>query len=108
MILFGHHGVHEDEQKNGQNFEISVICKLVESDRGDSIGETVDYSSVMDTVSYVFHEKRYSLIETLAEAICMGVLDYKKISKVTVSVKKPDAPIDHDFESVEVVCTKKK
>ena len=108
MMLFGHHGVYENEQKNGQNFEISVSCKFKKHNCEDSIEETIDYSSVMDTVSGVFHEKSYNLMETLAEAICIRILDHEKISRVTVSVKKPDAPIKYDFESVEVVCTRKK
>ena len=55
-----------------------------------------------------FNNKRYNLIETLADHICTAILDFDQILKVTVSIKKPDAPINYDLDSVEVVCTQKK
>ena len=109
MILFGYHGVYKQEKKNGQNFEISVSCKLGGRSSEDSIDQTVDYSAVMNTARDVFNRKNYNLIESLADDMSRRILlDFEMLTKVTVSIKKPDAPIDYDFESVEVVCKKKR
>lgn len=109
MILFGHHGVYDQEKKSGQNFEISLSCKLSDRSSDDSIEKTVDYSALMSTAKDVFNKKNYNLIESLADDISSALLlNFEMLTKVTVSIKKPDAPIDYDFESVEVVCTKKR
>lgn len=109
MTMFGYHGVYDNEKKNGQNFEITVSCKLSIDNSYDSINKTVDYSAVMETISTVFNKKSYNLIESLADDMCSRILEeYNTLTKVSVSIKKPDAPIDYDFESVEVVCTKKR
>jgi dihydroneopterin aldolase len=103
-ILFGHHGVYEEEKKNGQNFEISLSCKLSGHSSEDSIDQTVDYSAVMNTARDVFNKKNYNLIESLADDISSRVLlDFEMLTKVTVSIKKPNAPIDYNLNRLKVV-----
>ena len=108
MSLFGYHGLYDEEKKNGQKFEINVECKLKNSSKNNHIEESIDYVLVMDLIHETFNNKRYKLIETLAHDICAAILDFERILKVEVSIKKPEAPIDYDIESVEVVCSKKK
>ena len=109
ISLFGYHGVYDEEIENGQNFDISILCDLDnDQDCNDALDNTLDYSMIISKVNDIFNKKRYKLIETLSEDICYAILNYNIIRKVTVSVKKPDAPLEYNLESVEVVCTKKK
>tara|TARA_B100000579_G_C22233643_1_gene577256 strand:+ start:92 stop:439 length:348 start_codon:yes stop_codon:yes gene_type:complete len=108
MVLYGFHGLYDDEKKNGQRFIINLECKLKQFRKIDKINESVNYVSIMDSVFEIFNHKKYNLIESLADDICSRILKFDGIAKISVSIKKPDAPINYDFDSVEVECEKKK
>lgn len=111
LKVFAHHGVLEKETRNGQFFYVSLeietdFCKAAKS---DDLSETVDYASVVEFVYHFMVRDNYKLIETvcvrLADAI---LLEYKKVREIKVTIYKPDAPIDRDFENVSVSCERKR
>lgn len=111
MKFYGYHGVRQDEQLNGQQFIIDVEMKadLKAAGESDSLEDTVDYSRVFNTVKHITENFRFSLVEKLAESICSEILSvFNKIAEVDVTVKKPDAPIEGEFDWVGVRITRRR
>ena len=103
--LFGCHGVSDKEKNNEQKFDIDVEMSidLKEEIRADDINKTVDYSSVYDKVEGVFYEKKYNLIETLANQIASCLIsNFSSVAYCKVIVRKPDAPIKGIVDTIEV------
>ena len=103
--LFGWHGVTDVEKKDGQNFEIDVYIKLQNNINfnSDNINNTIDYCNVYNEVVLLFNEKKYNLIESLADRISKAILKKFLVSKCKVIIRKPNAPIENsNLEYVEV------
>ena len=102
--LFGCHGVSDKEKNNEQKFDIDVEVSIdLKGDiRADDINKTVDYSSIYDKVEGVFYEKKYNLIETLANQIASCMISNFSVAYCKVIVRKPDAPINGIIDTVEV------
>ena len=71
LKIAGNHGVYDFEKKRPGTFEIDVeIFKDLSILQGkDDLKKTIDYSEVIRVIQKIFNEKRYNLIETLAEKI---------------------------------------
>ena len=103
LILFGKHGVYEQEKEKGQEFEISLKIKLSKNkNNNDSIESTLDYSETIKQVTEIFNGKRYNLIESMAKDICNHILNNDKVKRVWISIKKTKPPINIKLGSVEV------
>ena len=100
--LFGYHGLYEEEKENGQKFIISLSIDIDYTDKNDKIGNTVDYTKIINEVKYAFNKKRYNLIESLAVEISDNLMKNKKINSLDISIKKESPPIDEKLNSVEV------
>jgi dihydroneopterin aldolase len=109
LKFFGYHGVHEEEQLKGQNFYIDVeMCVNLEKACGtDNLQHTVDYSAVYDIIKYITENNKFRLIEKLAQSISGEILSrYREIDEITVRVRKPEAPINGEFDWVGVEITR--
>jgi len=105
MQFFGYHGVLAEEQKNGQNFFIDaeIYLDLKIAGKSDDLGDTIDYSEIYDIIKYITVQKRFRLIEKLAESIAEEILlKSQLIEAVIVRVRKPEAPIDGVLDWAEV------
>ena len=102
LILFGYHGVYDEEINKGQDFEISLEMKLENEINNDLIENTVDYSKIIEEVTEIFNNKRYNLLETLAKDICSRISLHDQVRRVLISIKKIKPPINATIESVEV------
>ena len=73
LEFIGYHGVFEEEKKLGQKFSISLelTTNLREAGLNDDITKTTHYGEVAESVKKIFFQKKYDLIETLAEDICL-------------------------------------
>lgn len=70
---------------------------------------TVDYESVYAFLFKTATEKKYYLLEALANAIATGLLAaFPAIVDVTVRVRKPHPPVKGVVDYVEVEITKKR
>ncbi|MGB0408615.1 MAG: dihydroneopterin aldolase [Opitutales bacterium] len=97
LAFYGRHGVLEEEAQLGQRFKIDVSLRLVDGLEfaADATECTVNYVEVYAAAKEAFEGKRYRLIESVAEAIAIAVLDrFEKVVEVTVKVKKPSVPVD--------------
>lgn len=104
LRVLGRHGALEGEQDTAQPFEVDLE---LEADLGaaaatDDLSQTVDYSEVVDAAVSVVSERRYQLLEALAEAIARDVLELKGVRAVTVSVRKLRPPVAADMASAGV------
>jgi dihydroneopterin aldolase len=88
LELFGHHGVNDDERRDGQTFFFDVTLELAEP-REDTIDATVDYRSARDIVQSVSDAQSYRLLETLVAAVADALNDELPVKRVRVGVRKP-------------------
>ena len=105
LKIFAFHGVNEEEKINGQNFvfDIDLYVNMTKACYSDNVEDTVSYAKVIKTVTRVFTAKKYDLLEKAAQITADAILDeYSDVSKVTVTLKKPEAPMKADFSYVGV------
>ena len=105
LKLFAYHGVNPEEKVDGQNFVLDVTSELdtKKAQYSDNVDDTVSYAKIIKTVRAVFTEKSYDLIEAAANRVGIAIMQtYPEISRVTVLLMKPEAPIKAEFEYVAV------
>ena len=105
MVFQGRHGVLEHEQREPQPFQIDVelLLNLQPAGVDDDLERTVDYGQVFDACRQIVESTSFKLIEALAEAIAHELLvDFSPVDEVGVRVRKPNAPIQGDFDWVGV------
>lgn len=105
LKIFAFHGVNEEEKIDGQNFvfDIDLYVNMTKACYSDNVEDTVSYAKVIKTVTRVFTAKKYDLLEKAAQITVDAILDeYSDVSKVTVTLKKPEAPMKADFSYVGV------
>ena len=103
------HGVYEFEKEKDGIFEIDIelYLPLLKAGKSDRLEDTINYEDIISTVTKAFTEKQYALVEAAAQSVCDRLLNDFKIDKITIRVRKPHAPIDADFEAVEVQLNRK-
>ena len=105
MRFTGTHGVLPAEQVTPQPFEVDVVLwtDLSHAAATDDLADTTDYGPIFEVARRVVEEERFALIERLAGAIADGVLAAAPaVSRVEVRVRKPEAPLPGELETVEV------
>ncbi len=105
LAVFAHHGALPQEQQLGQRFLVSVTCEtdLAAAGETDDLKQTVSYAAIADLVVSVATQRRFRLIEGLAEAIAAALFAaFPSVQAATIRVEKPGAPIRHMFEMVAV------
>jgi len=89
LRVFGHHGVHEHEKRDGQDFLFDVELRVGERGASDRLEDAVDYSAVARTVQELSDARSYDLLEALATAIADELLQRFGAERVLVRVTKP-------------------
>ncbi len=105
IAVYAYHGIHPEEEKLGQRFYVSLDCRLDLRPAAltDDWKRTVSYDRLAKIVVDVATERRFSLIEALAEVIAARILaTYGQIHTVTVRVEKPAAPIPTILDGVAI------
>ena len=106
---FGYHGLFEHERTNGQDFFVDLVLNvdLLAASKSDAIEDTVNYAEITDLVVAEITTNPVSLIEKLAGRIAERILDtYMKVSLVTVTVHKPQAPVAASLKDIAVQITR--
>ncbi len=104
MKLFGYTGCLPEEKKNGQYFYVSIdmFVKFIPGAVSDELSSTVNYAEVYEIAKKIVENSGFDLIEHLAHEIGREVIaSYDLVDAVKVTVRKPDAPVDGVFESME-------
>lgn len=105
LAFFGYHGVMEEEKTLGQKFflDIEIYTDLKKSGKSDEVEDTVHYGEVYNYIKDIIENKRFKLIEALAENIAEVILSkFIKIQEINVVVRKPEAPVPGIFDYVGV------
>jgi len=105
LKIYAYHGVFAEENKNGQNFYVNVTMEtdLQHAGLTDALEDTISYAEVCETVREQMLGKTCSLIEAAAEDLSTLLFrKYRQLQRLTVEIRKPEAPIEADFESVSV------
>ena len=103
------HGVYEFERKKDGTFELDIelYLSLEKSGQSDKLEHTIDYDNIVSVATKAFVEKDYNLVEAAAESVCEKLLDALNVAKVILRVRKPHAPINADFDTIEVELIRK-
>lgn len=98
----GYHGVFDFEKREGQDFVVDVVLHADHAQAGESdrLEDTINYADVAQIVADRITGEPFDLIEALAWTIAGDLL--RVAGSVEVTVHKPQAPIDQDFQDVSV------
>jgi 7,8-dihydroneopterin aldolase/epimerase/oxygenase len=105
LRIRGHHGVHDHERRDGQEFVVDVTV-WIDLDRAaatDDLADTVDYGTVAARAAEIVGGPPKNLIETVAGELAEDVMRDERIHAVEVVLHKPQAPIPLTFDDVAVV-----
>lgn len=104
----GHHGVYAFERDEGQDFVVDVVATmdLSVAAESDDLDETIDYSALATAVVADIERDPVNLIEKLADRITRTCLRDSRITTVTVTVHKPQAPMPVRVGDVAVTLTR--
>lgn len=113
MRFEARHGVHAEEKETAQPFEVDLVLRadLAVPAATDALEATVDYGGLYDIVREIVEGASFDLIEALAGAIARAVLaatDPALVDEVEVRVRKPKAPIDGAFDTVEAALIRRR
>ena len=105
--FYGYHGVLEAEKILGQKFfiDMELFLDTKEAGKTDDMNKSVSYADVYEVVKNIVENKRFDLIEAVAENIADEVLNkFSLLNSVMVRVKKPEAPVNgiYDYFAVEI------
>ena len=102
--FYGHHGVSEEERRQGQRFlvDVELNLDLRPAAGSDELSASIDYAEVLRMVRQVGEKEQYRLLETLAERIAALLLERFPVATVRVRASKPAPPLPGAFESVGV------
>jgi 7,8-dihydroneopterin aldolase/epimerase/oxygenase len=100
----GHHGVYDFERQHGQDFVIDAVLELDTSTAAasDSVADTVDYGTLAQSLAAVVAGEPVNLLERLAQRLVDVCLADARVLAATVTVHKPQAPIELAFADVSV------
>jgi dihydroneopterin aldolase len=96
MMFYGYHGVNPEERLVGQKFvvDVTVECSLLKPSLSDMVCDTVSYSDLFKTVKSIVEGPPHNLLESVAKNISDSILLNYDIESISVTIKKPDVPIN--------------
>ena len=105
----GYHGVLPHEAIEGQEFSVDLLVTLDlrAASLSDDLTETINYADLAQIAYDNIVGERVQLIERLAGRIAEEISSsYSQITSVSVTVHKPHAPVDVNFEDISVTITR--
>jgi len=102
------HGVHDFERRDGQRFVIDLraVPLSAAACETDRLRDAVHYGELATVAVQVARDRSFALIERLGAAIGDALLTRFPLERVTVTVHKPDAPIEQAKRDVIVHVTR--
>lgn len=111
LKIFAYHGVNPEETENGQHFlvDVCLYTNIQTAGQTDDLNDTVNYAAVRKQITAAMTERPYKLIERAATEIANRLLqNFPKIMQVDVLLKKPEAPMNCEFDYVAVEISRKR
>ncbi len=109
LEVFARHGVLPAEFDLGQKFLVDVTFYTDTRRAGmqDDLAQSIDYGSACHAIQNFLTEHTYHLIEAAAEQLARQLLETTpSLQKVSITLKKPWAPIGLPLETVSVAITR--
>lgn len=105
---WGHHGVLDHERALGQEFVVDLVVEvdLAAAAHSDDLSDTIDYGRLAQRTREVVTSGPFYLLEVVADRIATMVLQDQRVTRVTVTVHKPSAPMPVAFDDVAVAITR--
>ena len=111
LRVFAYHGVNPEEKRDGQPFVLDATLRLDLSRpcRTDRVEDTVSYAKAAKTILRVMTETSYDLLERAAQRVADALLEeYPAVQSVSVTLKKPEAPVKAEFDYFAVHLTRER
>lgn len=111
LAFYAYHGAMKEENILGQKFFIDLVlhADIYDSGYSDDVKDTVHYGEVYETVKSIVENRKYNLIETLAQKIIDEIFEkFEKVKEVEITVKKPEAPVPGIYDYFAVSLHRKK
>lgn len=107
MSFYGYHGLLKEENILGQKFFIDIEIETDTREAGinDDFTKTINYAEVYEITKKFAEDKKFNLIEALAENIANEILNkFKMANSVMVRIRKKEAPVKgiFDYMGVEI------
>jgi dihydroneopterin aldolase len=108
--VFGHSGVFDFERRDGQRFVVDLMLGLdtAPAAMSDDLRDTVDYGTLVASVTRAVADDPVDLVETLAQRIADICLGEARVHWAEVTVHKPDAPIEATFADVALTISRRR
>lgn len=108
MIFHAYHGLEHDEIRNGQRFEVDLEMSYDASvsAKSDLLKDTIDVRQVYARVQECVVDKRFYLIEAVAQHIADTLFENFPVEQVQIKVRKPFAPLGGLANGTEVEITR--
>ncbi|MDK2585128.1 dihydroneopterin aldolase [Romboutsia sedimentorum] len=105
--FYGFHGLLKEESVLGQKFFLDIELDVDTKEAGltDDMTKSVSYADAYEVVRDIVQNKRFNLLEALAENIANDVLErFDLVKGIMVRIKKPEAPVNgiYDYFGVEI------
>lgn len=111
LRALGYHGALPGEQDHAQPFEIDldVEADLSQAAATDDLAATPDYGALVAAAARVVTDERWNLLERLAARVADEVLSCdRRVTGVTVTVRKLRPPVPVDLDSAGVRLTRRR
>ena len=111
MEFYGYTGCLPEEKEKGQVFIVTCDMGFNEIPGAvtDKLEDTVNYAEVYELIKDIVTTGRGNLIENLAYNIAGCVLGFSNlIDEVTITVSKPQAPVEGIFRTMETTVTRRR
>ena len=111
LEFVGHHGVYEEEQREGRQFQADLSVEIEEPSavETDEIGDTVDYRGLADAILEVGQGPSRHLIERLGGDILDLVIDrYPAVQTAQLTLRKYATGVPGAPECVGITLTRER
>lgn len=104
LQFVGRHGVFDYERRDGCRFRVD-LCLDAPTGPGaasDRLDDTIDYGAVADAVLAVGRGESCHLLERLVDRMARAVLEAFPVTRVQITLRKLNAPVDGQPSAVGV------
>ena len=97
-------GIRKRERTERQKVYVTaeIYTGTKKAAKSSNIKDTINYSSLIRNIKKLLINKKYLLLETMAEDIAKLILKDKKANKAKVLVKKPKAVAKGKYAAIEI------
>jgi dihydroneopterin aldolase len=104
MEFYGHHGVTAAEKEKGGNYEVDceIEADITRCAASDDIEDAIDYDALYLIIRGHMENRRYNLMETLAENLKDEIKRKTGAKRIILRVRKMGPPIEGPMDFFEV------